>query len=167
MFDFISLKKQVAAIGGKARAAQQDLENLRRRREEVAAAPTSKVDAIRVMQDQVDAQAELHKRVLFANLIQLVDKGDPDRMNAAPFLSATRHDTACTHKTFEGGMCLAFGTQMKQAIAQAINDMPWPEMSMDSVQKSTELSRIDADIAAAENELADLVRECHAAGVNI
>ena len=166
MFDFRDLKKTIAAIGGKVRTAQHELETLRRRREEVAAAPTSKASAIRAMQDRVDAQAEAHKRVLFANLDPLILKGDAARVDA-PFLAATRHGTAATAQSIEAGICLAFGDQMKQAIAKAIEAMPWPEQSMDTATKAAELAKLDDGIEQAENELSSLVGEAQSAGISL
>lgn len=166
MFDFLTLKKSVAALGSKVHQAQDQLETMRRRREEIAASPTSREDAIQALQDHVDHLAASYRKTLADNLAPLIAKGDPARV-VGPILSATRPGTAATSQTLEAGICLAFGPQLKTAIAETLAGMDWPAGALDAASKTRQLAELDEAIERAERELSELVQAAQAAGVSI
>ena len=166
MFNFTDLKKQVASIGTKVRESSQELENLRRKREEIAAAPSSKTDAVRAMHARIEREADKHRKILTESLVPLVVKGDTSRIDT-PIVAAARPDKAASPLSLEAGLCLAIGDQLKRTIADAIDGMPWPEFSMDESKKTAEITRLDAAIQKTESELSELVSAAHAAGLSI
>jgi hypothetical protein len=166
MFDFNSLKKQVAGIGAKVRESSMELENLRRKREEIVAAPSSKQDAIAAMHSRIDREAETHRKILITSIRPLIIKGSASRIDA-PILAAARHDTAPTALSLESGLCMAFGAELKRSISDTIEAMDWPEYALDESEKTAEITRLDAAIQKTESELTELVTAAHAAGISL
>lgn len=165
MFDFNPLKKMLSDASGQIRARQVELEKLQRQREDVAAAPASREDAIKALHGRIDAEADKHLRIVAGALLPLIVKGDPSRIDS-PILAAVKSGSAPSPLSLEAGLCLAMGEQMKAAASRIIDGMEWPLGAIDHADKEKKVSELDRKISEIESELSELVHSARAAGVS-
>lgn len=166
MFDFNPLKKMLSDASSQIRARQVELEKLQRQREDVAAAPASREDAIKALHGRIDAEADKHMSIVAKALLPLIVKGDPSRFRDSPILAAVKPDSAPSPLTLEAGLCLAMGEQMKAAVSRIIDGMEWPSGAIDHADKEKRVSELDRKISEIESELSQLVHSARAAGVS-
>lgn len=167
MFDFSPLKRLITDAGSQIRGRSNDLENLKRERDLIAAAPLSKADTIRALHARIDDQAAGHLKILSGTLQQMALKGDPGRV-VGPILCAQRPNMEPSFSSFEAALNLALSAEMKGAISRIVETLQeWPEGAIDHADKVKRLDELDRKIGAAEAELGDLVQQARSAGINV
>lgn len=165
LFDFFSLSKKIADLGGEVGGRRTDLEKLRRERDLVAAAPLSKEDAVKALHRRIDTEGARYMKTFSASLRAMVLSGNPDRDTA--ILTATPPNTTPTPLSMEAGICAAFSDQLKAAASRAVEGMEWPEGALDHRDKTARLATLDARIGSIEGELTALVRSARDAGITV
>lgn len=165
LFDFSGIKKLLGDAGAMIRSKRAELESLKRERDILAAAPISKGDAIKAMHRRIDEEGARHMATLSTAVRQLVVGGNPDRIDV-PILAVTKPGYAPSPLSMESGLCLAFADEMKAAASRIVEGMSWPEHAMDHREKIERLAKLDARIAAVENDVRGMVESARGAGLN-
>jgi len=165
LIDFSGIKKVFGDAGAMVASKRAEAEKLKREREVLAAAPLSKADTIKAMHSRIDSEGARHMATLSAAVRQMAVGGNPDRIDT-PILAVVKPDYTATPLSFEAGMCLAFSDQMKLAVTRIVGAMSWPEGAMDYRDKKDRLVKLDARIAAVENDVRGMVESARAAGLN-
>lgn len=165
MFDFNPLKKLLSDATTQIDSRKVELEKLRRTREDIAAAPISREDAIRALHARIDTDAAKHMDIVVNALTPLISKGDPIRMDAS-ILSAAKPGLAASPLSIEAGLCLAMGDVIKAAASRIVEAMEWPPGALDHAVKEKKVSELDRKISDLEAELTQLVHSARAAGVS-
>lgn len=166
MFNFLSLRKQIADAGEEIRSHRRVLEGLRRERDLIAAAPLDRGDTIKALHARIDAEGAKHLKIFTGNLRQLVAKGCPTRFDG-PILAVQRPDVSPTPASLEAAISLMFADQFKVSVASVVESMEWPQGAMKYVDKQAKLSELDSKIGRVESDLTGLVRSARAAGINV
>lgn len=177
MFDFLKLKNEIASIGGKVRSSRALSEKLRRQRENLATAPATKEDILRLMLEQVEeAAARYPERLLQAiNATTACGKAtstDPHEggecFEPVGVFTARRHPTvAPSVYDVQSSLCFILQPQIKEALERAIKEMPWPAGAMPVAGRAAELERLDREIAELDAEAEELRKAAEAAGIAI
>lgn len=168
MFDFSPLKKLLSDAGEQMRTRQVQLEKLKREREDIAAAPTSREDVIRALHDRIDKAADTHMDIFASAMRPLILKGDTARLDAPlPIVATAKSGSAPTPASIEAGLCLVMGDQMKAAATRIIEAMEWPSGALDDAVKQKKILELDSKISGMEAELTALVNSARAHGVSI
>jgi len=166
IFDFLSLRKQIADAGEEIRSRRRELEGLRRDRDLIAAAPLSREDTIKALHARIDAEGARHLKIFSGALRQLVTKGCPTRIDG-PILGAQKPGWSPTPASLEAAISLMFADQFKASVAGVVESMEWPQGSMDHADKQKKLSELDSKIGKIETDLTGLVRSARAAGISV
>lgn len=166
IFDFLSLRKQIADAGEEIRSRRREIEGLRRERDLIAAAPLSREDTTRALHARIDVEGAKHLKIFTGNLRQLVIKGCPTRIDS-PILAAQKPGVSPTPASLEAAISLMFAAQFKASVAGVVESMEWPQGSMDHVDKHKKLAELDARIGKIESDLTGLVRSARAAGISV
>lgn len=166
IFDFLSLRKQLSDVGEEIRSRRRELEDLRRERDLIAAAPLSRENTIKALHARIDAEGAKHLKIFSGTLRQLVVKGCPTRIDG-PILAAHKTDVAPSPVSLEAAISLMFADQFKASVARVVEAMDWPEGSMDHADKQKKLAELDSKIGKIESDLTGLVRSARAAGISV
>lgn len=166
LFDFLSLKKQIADAGEEIRSRRRELEGLRRERDLIAVAPLSREDTIKALHARIDAEGAKHLKIFSGVLRQRVMKGCPTRFDG-PILAAQKPDVSPTPASLEAAISLIFADQFKASLAGVVESMSWPEGSMDHADKQKKLAELDSKIGKIESDLTGLVHSARAAGISV
>lgn len=166
IFDFLSLRKQIASAGEEISSHRRALAELRRERGSIAAAPLSREDTIKALHARIDAEGAKHRKIFSGALRQLVAKGCPTRIDG-PILAAQRPDVNPTPASLEAAISLMFADQFKASVAGVVESMEWPAGAMDHIDKVKKLAELDSKIGKIETDLTALVRSARAAGISV
>ena len=163
--DFLGLKQSIDALSGKLKAVRQQAEGLRREREELAAAPPTRADAVAAVHSYIDHEgARFRERILYPAWGLLTR---PDRLGRVNpnILTAMPPDSTASPRSMELALFALLGPTFKDAVAQAIDAMPWPEGALPMAERQAQLAELDERIGKLEAEEAELLTHAAKAGV--
>lgn len=166
ILDFLSLRKQLADVGGEIRSRRREIETLRRERDLVSAAPLSREDTIKALHARIDAEGAKHLKIFSGALWQRVVKGCPTRIGG-PILAAQKPDVSPTPASLEAAISLMFADQFKVSVGRIVAAMEWPAGAMDHADKQKKLADLDSKIGKIEADLTALVQSARAAGISV
>ncbi|MDO9371273.1 MAG: hypothetical protein Q7U07_01590 [Gammaproteobacteria bacterium] len=174
MFDFLKLKSEISSVAGKVRGLRAEAEKLKRQREDLATAPATKEDTIRLMLAQIDEAAARYPARLRAAIDHNTTCGQPSnigsngRPNPVGIFTAREHQTI-PPSIFDVQDCLCFVLQgqLKPVIELALKDTPWPDGAQPVEGRAAALEKLDREIANLDAEETNLRQAAAAAGVVI
>ncbi|PWB40140.1 MAG: hypothetical protein C3F19_11635 [Rhodocyclales bacterium] len=174
MFDFLKLKSEIASVGGKIRALRAESEKLKRRREDLATAPVTREDVLRLMLSQVNEAAARYPKRLREAIDATTQCGVPSCMNHegdpkhVGIFTVRRH-ASIEPKVYdvEASLCFILQPQLKAALERAVKEMPWPDGAQPLEGRAEAIEKLDKEIAKLEAEEKELRSEAAAAGVAI
>ena len=175
LFDLAGLRSAVANIGKEHKRLIAELEVLKCRREDVAAAPVAKADLVAAADGWVDAEAARYREVLgervravgaFTENVENGLAASPRQWQnkllcIVPALSP-QPDTPFPQPA---ALMLLFGDAIKTAMRREVEALEIPGKGLPLAQRRVELKKLDKEISAAEEQLAGLRAEAAAAGV--
>lgn len=172
MFDFLSIRKSVEALGRECTEQRAALEQLKQKREEVAAAPPSRDDVIRVICQRINAVSQSYPQDLQRVIGPILAGGKVENVKNWQLnflLPAAYSDGANTSaSSLMSGLAFLLGDDlMNEAVGRAIRRMEWPDNAIPLAQREKELARLDGEIGKLEKQLADLSIEAAKAGISI
>lgn len=174
MFDFMKLKNEVASIAGKVRDVRAQAEKLKREREDLAAAPATKEDIIRLMMAQVNEAAARYSARLRDAIDHTTTCGQPAHIgtNGKPcsvgIFTVREHQTnPPTVADVQDSLCFFLQGQIKSDLERALKDMSWPAGAQPVEGRAAALEKLDRKIAELDAEETDLRQAAAAAGVVI
>ena len=172
MFDFMKIKTAITGIGEHMSGLRGEMESLKRKREELAAAPGTKADVIAIFHANIDETAAKYsgrlQRAIEVSLNHGRDMhaGPNGRPQLGPLtLARENFTTPCTPHDIEASLFFVIGPAMKAAVADAINAMEWPADAQPLAGRAAEIAKLDKKIAALEKSEQELRREAADAGV--
>ena len=174
MFDFLKLKSEIASVGGNIRALRAEVEKLKRRREDLATAPVTREDMLRLMLSQVNEAALRYPQRLREAIDATTRCGVPSctSLEGEPkhvgVFTVRRHASVDPKiHDVEASLCFILQPQLKAALERAVKGMPWPEGAQPLEGRVEAIEKLDKEIARLEAEEKEFRREAAAAGVAI
>lgn len=174
MFDFLKLKNEVASIAGKVKDVRAAAEKLKRQRENLAAAPATKDDIIRLILAQVDEAAARYPARLRDAIDYTTTCGQPSHIGingkhlpVGIFTVREHRNIPPTISDIQDSLCFFLRSQIKSAIEIAFEDMPWPDGAQPVEGRAAALEKLDCEIAKLEAEETSLRQAASAVGIVI
>jgi len=173
-FDFKGLRSAIKSLGERHRRLADALETLGRQREDIAAAPSNRADIAAAVDLWVDSQAAGYRIALQQRLQALGRRGPLETMDDAPshlhkLLSLDPSPRARVDSAFPApeALALLFGDSIKSALRAEIERLEIPGEGLPARQRRAEIDKLDAQIAAAEEQLEALRKEGAAVGIRL
>jgi hypothetical protein len=174
LFDLAGLKSAVANVGKEYRRLSAEVEKLRVKREDVAAAPVAKADLVAAADGWVDAEAARYREVLTKRLeaIGASTENVANGLGASPRLwqnkllsivpsLSPQPDTPFPQPA---ALMLFFGDSVKAALRREVEALDIVE-GLPLAERKRELAKLDRQIGDAEEQLSRLRAEASSAGV--
>lgn len=173
--DLTGLRSAVGELVAEKKRIEADLENLKRKREDIANAPAGREDLIALADAWINEQAERYSSALRTRLLALGHRGAVESAEAVPqhltsLLGIDSSPRGGPDKEFvqPEALVLMLGPQaIKAALAREIDALEIPNEGLPAARRKAELAKLDKQIGEAEEQLAKLRAEASAAGVTL
>jgi hypothetical protein len=175
VLELTGLKSSLATVRKQYNAAQRALEALKREREEIAAAPLTRVDLIDGVDRWADSMADEYRAKL-ARLLMDVRKS-PSRADILFSPQDHMHKMLLGHEARSGmtnqegpaqeAFVMMLGPEaIKHAFRSVIEALPIDKEGLPLVERRARLKELDHQIGKAEAALSELRRDAAAAGIS-
>lgn len=167
MFDFLTIRKSIAALQQRHDQLQLDNQNLERQLSQVQGAPSNKSDIKKIVDNWITNSTSGFAKAVEALVTAECRNDKSCSLQSFGFFSLVAEQGGARFDSgqLDGAMCAVFGPQIKQAIHAVIDTMDWPSEGLPREKRLAEIERIQQQILANTNELEGLRTEAHAAGV--
>lgn len=170
-FDFPNVKKALAELTGNVKTLRDEIEQLKRQREEIAEAPAARQDVIRLLHSNIDSMAANYPNEMREGLAQYIASSNTaDIAQHLPLflLPRGRHgQSGMLPASFLRDMVFILGPQFKDGIARAIEAMDWPADAISLAERSKRLATLDEKITALEREEGEIRQAAASAGISL
>lgn len=172
MFDFQMFKKSVQSLAGEVRQARAEIEQLKRKREDIANAPAAKVDIKAAYAALIERRAEIHAKGFNRQMERFVrapgSVKKPEVLNEQLLLAVTPSaDGIANFMTMESGVLVLFKSAALKALNEMIDAMPWPGEGLPVDERDEVLAKLDKEIAELQAQVQELTSNAAAAGISI
>lgn len=170
LFDFASIRRSVKGLEGQLKKMDEDIAELRRKRESVLSSPASKGDVKAMLSGWVRDSGEVYRSSLRTTLAEFVR--NPRNMtpaNLARVVSVTGaaqpFGDALRPQDVDQALCALFGPLLNTALLEQVDLMDWPEQGLSIAERTIEADKLLQRIGKLEQESAELIQEAEDAGI--
>ena len=167
MFDFSSIKKSVEAISAQYRTLRKELDKIESAIPLITGAPTNKKDICQLVEQWADQSGANFSAAVAGLVTNRYQRGEVTPYDGGFFELLKNTSGDVNVAAMDQTMMAIFGPQIKQAILDAINRMPWPDEGLTRADRALRLSKLRDRQTALHAELSALVKSADEAGIEI
>lgn len=167
MFDFLNLKKSIAAISQKHRELFQERLDVQAEIVSIRNAPTNRADICKLAQAWVDRSAVNFSDVIAARFNTGFSLGGTSAVDFGFFALATHEQGAGTLQSLDGAMCGLFGNEIKRCLTDAIMAVPWQNEGLPQAERVAKIAKLSEREKDLTDELSKLVKSADEAGIEL
>lgn len=168
MFDFLKIRTAVDDLASQLTRLTDEIEQLKRTREDIESAPLPKTDVVARLHTSIDTLANAGRENMKGLQRLITDAQAPTPGEILPVLGFDQSGQWDSRKISPENLALLLGEQLKVGIAAAVGSMPWPDgVGLPLAERLRKLADIDAKIGKAEGELRSLRELADNAGLRM
>lgn len=171
-FDFFQLKKSIQDFGDQVKKQRAAIEQLQRKREDMACAPAAKSDVKAIFDAWISGCVEEYEENLTRQIAPVLRKPhnyqDPkshSAMQLAVLAVQPGVGSPASARSIDRALMALLGPQLRTELFKLIDAMEWPDEGLPMAERIKKLAEMDASISALQKAEAELVQ--HAAQARI
>lgn len=175
--DLTGLKSAVQNVAKEHGNLVRSLEDMKRRREDIAAAPANRADLASFVEDWVDGQSSAYSAALRRRLQDIGRRAEnleggvasvPAHFVRLLGIDVSPHARADVQHVQPEAVLLMLGPEhVKDTFRKVIEALDIPNEGLPLAQRKLELGKLDKQIGEAEEQLGKLRREAADAGIHL
>jgi citrate lyase gamma subunit len=169
MFDFLTIRKSIAALQDQHDNLHLEAQELERKANAIQVAPLHRSD-IKLLVDSWIAQlTQKFGQAVENRIIDQCRNGMSVSMREFGFFGLMSEPGGARFEArqLDAAVCATFGASIKNTIYSVIDSMDWPNEGLPSAKRQAEVQRIRNRQSEIASALDRLVNEAHEAGVNL
>ena len=162
--DFFGLKRGIDDFTTSLRETGKAIEALKRKREDVVAAPAASEDIKQYFATIIELRGQEYLKAVAQHLAPMRPEGMQNHQHTRNFgnlLALSSVGGGATPRSIDAALCCLMGPQLTEAIDRVIDGMEWPANAISLADRAARLEKIDAELdelLARERELVATAR---------
>ena len=167
MFDFLSIRKTVDSVREQYMKLQTELNRVQSEILSTRCAAPHRQEWHDAAKSWVDESAAKFAPAVSARITNKYTTGPSSAFKLGSFGITTRESGDANPGHMDALMCAIFGSQIKKAIFDVIEKMPWENEGLPPIERAAKLEKLRAEEKEILTRRADLVKSAETAGIEI
>lgn len=166
--DFFSLRKGIDEFTSSLRETGKAIEALKRKREDVVAAPAAIEDVKQHFATIIEMRAQEYPKAVAQHLAPMTPEGMQNHQHTMQFgnlLAISSFGGGATPRSIDAALCCLMGPQLKEAIDRVVDGLEWPSNAIPFAERAARLKKIDAELDELLARERELVATARSAGI--
>ena len=168
LFDFTGLRKGLSEFTSELRETGKAVEALKRKRENVAAAPAASDDVKQYFATIIEQRGQEYLTAVAQHLAPMTPEGMQNHQHTRQFgnlLALSPGGGGATPRTIDAALCCLLAQPLKDAIDRVVDGMEWPANAIPLAERAARLKKIDAELDELLARERELVATARSAGI--
>ena len=166
--DFFSLKRGIDDFTTSLRETGKAIEALKRKREDVVAAPAASEDIKQYFATIIEQRGQEYLKEIERHLAPMKPEGLQNHQHTRQFgslLALSAVGGGATPRSIDAALCCLMGAQLKEAIDRVVDGMQSPANAISLADRAARLKKIDAELDELLDRERGLVATARGAGL--
>jgi hypothetical protein len=167
MFDFLNLKKSIAAISQKYRELFQERLGVQKEIVSIRNAQTNRADICELAKSWVDRSAVSFTDAISKQFLNAFNNGQTSPVDFGFFALLENEPGGGTVQSLDAAMCGLFGNEIKKCLTDAIMALPWQNEGLPQAERAAKIAKLNEREKNLTDELSKLVKAADEAGIEL
>ncbi|MDO9032872.1 MAG: hypothetical protein Q7V09_20790 [Hydrogenophaga sp.] len=172
-FDFASVKRSVQSLEERLGALKKDINELKRKRTLVEAAPVAKEDVKALLSKWVNESGDAYVGALATSVADIARTTsaftNQSRLKQLASFGALGYSDGIKpdHQALGQSLCAVFGGVISETLNKVVDAMEWPEGALTARQRNEAVEGFNDQIFKLETEAQDIINKASELGIHL